>query len=517
LPVLRWRFRLPASIGWFLLVGFALLTLSSLPSQTANAQPPNAQPPNAQPSNAQTVVTNSGCEEMVLSYVNSASVERQGIQTNPKELVDASDRWIVLDNTPLKLIVPNTQKLPQPATLGAAGGAGGQTPSNSDGAPAPPVYCVKIVFTNLELDAEEKLDPLNVTSTPQGDGSTLLTVQIPSLPLGMFGFGKEARLNLTTKDGKLSFTRMMWVTSGAKASFFAILFTALTYLFLSYVVYRRNQHEAPILLGTQEKRALILSLKQEAKLEDAFIIRLDEALKILRPVKKYPERWCRRAYLWLDPVVITSGEYGNASLAGIQILWFTMIVAFLLWSGLLRSISLPTLSADILKLLGIAASGTVSSIFLSNVRQRISLENWDWLLEKKILSDAPPFQTASRRSNPARWSDLVLSYGAFDPTRFQLVIFSLISGITLLLQGVPALANYVIPSSMATLLGLSNLVYVFGKAVLPASVEELNMSIDKARLGEVDEKTLVGLARSLRSIYGDNALHPEALQRLLAS
>src|SRR6202035_3683318 len=88
--------------------------------------------------------------------------------------------------------------------------------------------------------------------------------------------------------------------------------------------------------------------------------------------------------------------------------------------------------------------------------------------------------------NSAKWRDIVTSDGEFDVYRYQNCIFSLVVGGALLSAGISQLASFTIPETLLGVLGLSQVVYVAGKLVSPASVADLNKST--AALRELERK-----------------------------
>jgi hypothetical protein len=71
----------------------------------------------------------------------------------------------------------------------------------------------------------------------------------------------------------------------------------------------------------------------------------------------------------LDPAVISASDYGAASLANLQILWFTLIVSWILAYGWLVMGRLLTPSPELLGLLGISGAANVLAKSLSSARR----------------------------------------------------------------------------------------------------------------------------------------------------
>lgn len=207
---------------------------------------------------------------------------------------------------------------------------------------------------------------------------------------------------------------------------------------------------------------------------------------------------CKEFIHYLNPVVITAGEFGKASLSNLQIFWFTLIVLGLLVHILLYTGVLSALSESILLLLGISAASKILSAGVDVAKNRLSFDNWSWLHNKGWLTIEP--------EKNAHWRDLILTDGSLDVYRYQLAAFSCLVGVTLLISGINVLATYSLPEGFLALLGLSNVVYIFGKTVAPNSVAELNSKLDALRKAEQegpkDQKTEDEVKSMLKSVYG---------------
>lgn len=182
-----------------------------------------------------------------------------------------------------------------------------------------------------------------------------------------------------------------------------------------------------------------------------------------------------------NPLVITAGVHGRASLANLQVLYFSLIVFWVVVFDVLRAGELPQLSADVWLLLGIGGAGTIGAKIVAGQQSRLTSGNESWLRRKNwIKRDIGP----PRR--PPQWADLVTGEGAFDAFRFQNLGASLIVGIAFLLSALdPAAAaetgGFQIPDAFLALLGLSQAGYVGGKAVSPAPVAELDRQLTRVR------------------------------------
>src|SRR6266446_4345956 len=186
----------------------------------------------------------------------------------------------------------------------------------------------------------------------------------------------------------------------------------------------------------------------------------------------------------LDPVVLTSGPNGKGSLSKLQLLFFSVIIFAMLAYIWARTGVLSDLSPAILILLGISAVGAATSKATDVKTNRLDFANWIWMIGKHWL---PPGGLAT--VNNARLRDLVTSDGEFDVYRFQMLIFSLVVGVSLLAMGLNELASFSVPENLLGVLGLSQVVYVGGKLVAPPSCTELNKAIGDLRDLETKFKT----------------------------
>lgn len=177
----------------------------------------------------------------------------------------------------------------------------------------------------------------------------------------------------------------------------------------------------------------------------------------------------------LDPVQLTAGRFGRASLSKLQIFGFSLIVFGLLLYFQFRYGVLLGLSSDVLYLLGISAAGAAGSKFTAIQKRRLSLANWARLVRAGWLGQQPPFD---RR---AYWRDLFTDGKELNIYSFQMGIFSLIVAIALIAAGISGFQSFAIPEELLALLGISQGVYVGGKAIEPGAINELDRQLDKVR------------------------------------
>ena len=192
-------------------------------------------------------------------------------------------------------------------------------------------------------------------------------------------------------------------------------------------------------------------------------------------------------------LVITQGVHARASLSNLQLFFFTLaviwvVVAFLTWTG-----ELAGLSGDVVVLLGIGAAGTAGGKVAAVAKGRLDFENWAWLVRKEWIKES--IQRGPNNRKP-EFGDLLRTGGDFDIGKFQLFAFSLVVGAALIYfaahgADVTDFAEFEIPAAYLSLIGLSQVAYIGGKAVGPNTVGDLNRKLTEVRRLESDFVTAV--------------------------
>jgi hypothetical protein len=180
----------------------------------------------------------------------------------------------------------------------------------------------------------------------------------------------------------------------------------------------------------------------------------------------------------LDPVQITANPFGRASLAKLQIFAFSLLVFALMLYYQLRTGILITLSTDILALLGISAAGATGGKLTYLAKRRLSFPNWAWLRRHNWL---PSMQDDV--SLRARWAELITDYDGkeFDVYSFQMAIFSLIVAVALITTNLAGVEAFHIPAELLGLLGLSQSVFIVGRAAGTSAYQELDQALTDVR------------------------------------
>lgn len=192
-----------------------------------------------------------------------------------------------------------------------------------------------------------------------------------------------------------------------------------------------------------------------------------------------------------NPLLITSGVHGRASLSKLQIFFFSLIVIWLLTYFLVESSKLGDLSGTVMMLLGVSAAGTVGAKVTAVVRKRLSGENWSWLVNKGWID-----KSIEPEPKPPEFKELMTSEGEFDVAKFQALAVSLLVGAAMIYSGLESntLVDFEIPANVVGLLGLSQAIYITGKAVGPPAVADLDKKVTALRKLEGDFITEVSRA-----------------------
>jgi hypothetical protein len=215
--------------------------------------------------------------------------------------------------------------------------------------------------------------------------------------------------------------------------------------------------------------------------------RLDAAAEAEFGTEGPPPRW--RLKQAANPVFITQDASGLGSLGRLQLLAFTLAVAFVFVYVFVRTGAMAEMSPDVLKLLGITVAGSAFGR-LAAESGSVSTANRIWLKGKGLL--------LSETARLPAASDLVYSDGEVDIARVQALIFSSITIVALLASGPRDLGGFAISDEMLYLLGLSQLTYVAGKAIPAESVRRLNREVDALRAAE-KQVVALGARRAMLS------------------
>ena len=234
------------------------------------------------------------------------------------------------------------------------------------------------------------------------------------------------------------------------ARFWAAVFALLVYVLTAFVVFHRRRTLA----------------RRESE---------DDDQKLYRLAKVQPWSLLR----CLNPVVMTADLFDRGNLPKMQILFFVLLVSYgltylALWRG-----ELSNISPSIVYLLGIPALGTLGAQVAATARNRLSSENWAWLVSQRVL----PLNDPGSEVGP-RFSDLIMSDSELDLYKLQAVTFSTIVGFSMLTSGPMGLAKFEVPDTLLQILGLSQVVLVGGRLAKPTTMGDLDKLVSELRQRE---------------------------------
>lgn len=203
----------------------------------------------------------------------------------------------------------------------------------------------------------------------------------------------------------------------------------------------------------------------------------------------------------LNPLRITANPYGEASLSSLQFFGFSLLIGSLAFYRWALTGVLGSFPADLLILLGVSTGGSVAA---QVVQQRAGLSE----MARKDLTRRGWFAGSVRRRRP-RLNQLLASAGKFDLSRMQAFVFSLIVAAYVLSSGIIDLGTVKIPTEMLSLMGLSQVIYVAGKAVAPAYVAAIEEGVEQLRTLEAQlmDPTLTESQRLLVRQTFDATVH----------
>jgi hypothetical protein len=163
---------------------------------------------------------------------------------------------------------------------------------------------------------------------------------------------------------------------------------------------------------------------------------------------------------FLSPIRITAGWFGDASMSQVQLILFTFIVAGLLFHLWLTTGVLSDISKELLILLGISATGAGAAKFANTLKVDLKPETAQFLIGKGWFNwDLLPLRTQ------ATFRNLLLTDNRLDVYKFQMAIFTVVVACYVISAGQTSLGEVKISETMLYLIGISQGVYVGGKAV----------------------------------------------------
>jgi hypothetical protein len=162
----------------------------------------------------------------------------------------------------------------------------------------------------------------------------------------------------------------------------------------------------------------------------------------------------------------------------LQIFAFTLLIFGLMRYYQLRTGILITLSTDILALLGISAVGATGGKLTALAKRRLSFPSWAWLRRNGWLPNR-----ADDYAPRAQWRELITDFDGkeFDVYSFQMAVFSLIVAAALITTNLAGVEAFHIPAELLGLLGLSQGVFIAGRAAGTSTYQELDAALTDVR------------------------------------
>ncbi len=175
----------------------------------------------------------------------------------------------------------------------------------------------------------------------------------------------------------------------------------------------------------------------------------------------------------LSPIRISAAWYGEASMSQVQVLLFTFIVAgrlFYLW---ICTGALSAISTDLLTLLGISAVGAAGAKFTQTLKTGLKEDTAAYLVGRGWFN----WPVIPARYH-ATFGKLLLTDDRLDVYKFQMAIFTVVVAWYVLGSSQTSLGEVKISETMLYLIGISQGVYVGGKAVTDRTTD-LENSVKK--------------------------------------
>lgn len=176
-----------------------------------------------------------------------------------------------------------------------------------------------------------------------------------------------------------------------------------------------------------------------------------------------------------SPAFICQDTFGYMSLSAFQVFLFTLALLGVYAYAFVLTGEPPDVQPSVLALAGITLAGSTLAGAVN--RPMLETENRLWLLGTGTLAqvDRQPL-----------WSDMLTTNGQVDITRVQALVFTLFAVTALVVRGAENLGDFTIPDQLNYLIGLSQAVYVAGKAIPADSANRLNRETEALRRAEAN-------------------------------
>lgn len=293
--------------------------------------------------------------------------------------------------------------------------------------------------TNCKPDASHICQPFGTIAAsgdPDDTNQTILHFTVPVKKNGWAPYRRPAELRIVSYEGTeeklgFSFTEKIAISGRERSALIAIGFAVFFFIFL-----------IPFLAA--------------------------------RGARQKDDQSYRRM---LNPVRLTAGIFRKASLSRFQIYLFTAITSTLVVYTWCRTGVLFNISNDLLILMGLSAAGAAGGKLTAVTKKRASADVRVYLIEKQWMT--PPTEAIDV-------TDLVLTDGALNVYKFQMAIFTIVVAFVVVTSGISETGIIEIPETYLALLGLSQAVYVGGKAVSESDVKKFEGIIQEMQKKETE-------------------------------
>jgi len=188
---------------------------------------------------------------------------------------------------------------------------------------------------------------------------------------------------------------------------------------------------------------------------------------------------------FFSPLDIAVTPFGTYSISVTQALFWTFIVAFSCVYVYMLKAAFIVIPNQILLLLGIAGGTALAS--------RVNSMSRD-VIPKELMTDL-------KRSDIPRLRDMISIAGRLNIYKFQMLVFTIITGIIVLVELIKASNFPEIPNTLITLMGLSNTLYL-GNEVTVEPVQGLREKV-KAYKEEKNSAKKAEIAKDIKSMLSE--------------
>jgi hypothetical protein len=336
-----------------------------------------------------------------------------------------------------------------------------------------PLLITRIVHPVSDLSALAKdagADTSNAYSLNVSTPSVDLPWALERETLTVIACQKVAGTGSATSDVLVGSAQLpVWVSNKYMDIFISVAFMACVYLFAGWMRMLADGKAKSVNLDLADRFAPGADTRSMARVSGNSVS--------LKPLD------------YFDPVVLSADIFNRASLSQFQILIFLMLVGYSATYSMLRTGTLSELSPSIVYLLGIPAVGALGSQAVTATRGAFSVDNWSWLVSHGVLAVDDP-----GTARPL-FRDLLMTGKQIDLYRLQALTFTIIVGAAMVYSGGTDLETFNVPSTLLSILGLSQVVFVGGRLTQPATIGDTDSLITelRKRIGELRVAAATGI------------------------